>query len=94
MPRIHHKAMKIADVSTPVVVLSPHHHGALGIFRSLGALGVPVYGVGTDRFRAWLYCASRFLRGFFSSVFGFFLFSSVIFSSPNFSGFFYFCSPK
>ena len=29
------------DTSAPVVVLSPHHHGALGIFRSLGVLGVP-----------------------------------------------------
>lgn len=37
--------MKIADTSTPVVVLTPHHHGALGIFRSLGRLGVPVYAV-------------------------------------------------
>src|SRR5439155_26239247 len=30
---------------TPVLVLRPHHHGALGIFRSLGTLGVPVYAV-------------------------------------------------
>ena len=34
------EAMKIADASTPVLVLRPHHHGALGIFRSLGTLGV------------------------------------------------------
>jgi D-aspartate ligase len=37
------------NISTPVVVLSPHHHGALGIFRSLGALGVPVYAVEDGR---------------------------------------------
>lgn len=40
--------MKIADVSTPVLVLSPHHHGALGIVRSLGSVGVPVYAVRDD----------------------------------------------
>ncbi len=31
--------------------------------------------VGTDRFRARLYWASRFLRGCFSSAFGFYLFA-------------------
>src|SRR6266404_7818946 len=38
--------MNINDVSTPVVVLrgvESASHGALGILRSLGRLGVPVY---------------------------------------------------
>ena len=37
------------DTSTPAVVLKldPNvmHHGGLGVIRSLGRLGVPVYGV-------------------------------------------------
>jgi len=33
----------MVDVSTPVVVLNSGHHGALGITRSLGRLGVPVH---------------------------------------------------
>ena len=43
--------MKINDVSTPVVVLKAVEsasHGALGILRSLGRLGVPVYVVCCD----------------------------------------------
>ena len=55
--------MKIADVSTPVVVLSPHHHGALGIFRSLGQLGVPVYAVRDGTWAAPV--SSRYCRGVF-----------------------------
>ena len=41
--------LRAADVSTPAVVLkldpNPLHHGTLGVTRSLGRLGVPVYGV-------------------------------------------------
>src|SRR6267378_2475679 len=55
--------MKIADISTPVVVLSPHHHDALGIFRSLGTLGVPVYGVEDEEGAPPL--RSRYCRGVF-----------------------------
>src|SRR6184192_4272155 len=37
------------DTSTPAVVLkldpNPFHHGGLGVIRSLGRLGVPVYAV-------------------------------------------------
>ena len=55
--------MKIADTSTPVVVLTPHHHGALGIFRSLGRLGVPVYAVEDGQFSPPL--RSRYCRGVF-----------------------------
>jgi predicted ATP-grasp superfamily ATP-dependent carboligase len=54
-----------ADVTTPAVVLKfdPNvmHHGGLGAIRSLGRLGVPVYGVHEDR---WAPAAgSRYLRG-------------------------------
>lgn len=35
--------MIIRDVATPVVVLNATHHGALGLNRSLGRLGIPVY---------------------------------------------------
>jgi predicted ATP-grasp superfamily ATP-dependent carboligase len=51
------------NTSTPVVVLSPHHHGALGIFRSLGQLGVPVYAVEDGRPSPPL--RSRYCRGVF-----------------------------
>ena len=57
------EAVKIADTSTPVVVLTPHHHGALGIFRSLGRLGVPVYAVEDGQFSPPL--RSRYCRGVF-----------------------------
>ncbi|MBI4427791.1 MAG: hypothetical protein HY562_01600 [Ignavibacteriales bacterium] len=40
--------MVIRDVSTPVVILKCEHYGALGIVRSLGRLGVPVYCVDGD----------------------------------------------
>jgi len=39
--------VKAIDVSTPVLVLHLHH-GSLGVARSLGRLGVPVYGMGSD----------------------------------------------
>lgn len=55
--------MKIADASTPVLVLSPHHHGALGIFRSLGRLGVAVYAVEDGEWAPPL--RSRYCRGIF-----------------------------
>jgi len=37
--------MKLRDASLPVLVLQMQHHGALGAMRSLGRLGVPMYGV-------------------------------------------------
>jgi len=55
--------MTIADTSTPVLVLRPHHHGALGIFRSLGSLGVPVYAVEDGEWAPPL--QSRYCRGIF-----------------------------
>jgi|SRR5579864_1644398 len=52
------------DNSVPVIVLRSVHHGGLGIVRSLGRLGVPVYCIDTD---AWTpafssrYCRRRFI---------------------------------
>jgi predicted ATP-grasp superfamily ATP-dependent carboligase len=37
--------MELADTSLPVLVLQMDHYGALGVVRSLGRLGVSVYGV-------------------------------------------------
>jgi D-aspartate ligase len=37
--------MATRDTSLPVLVLQMQHHGALGAMRSLGRLGVPMYGV-------------------------------------------------
>ena len=56
--------MKINDVSTPVVVLrgvESASHGALGILRSLGRWGVPVYAVACHRRTAAFY--SRYCKG-------------------------------
>ena len=57
--------LRAADVTTPAVVLKldPNvlHHGGLGVIRSLGRLGVPVYGVHEGR---WAPAASsRYLAG-------------------------------
>ena len=41
--------MKLRDTSLPVLVLQMQHHGALGIMRSLGRLGVRTYGVHSTR---------------------------------------------
>jgi predicted ATP-grasp superfamily ATP-dependent carboligase len=49
---------------TPVVMLRSGHHGGLGIARSLGRLGVPVYSVDETRWEAAFlsrYCRGRFL---------------------------------
>ena len=54
----------IADCSIPAVILRTAHHGPLGIARSLGRLGVPVYGVDAARWEpafASRYCRGRFL---------------------------------
>src|SRR5262245_30435422 len=37
--------MKLREKSLPVLVLQMQHHGALGAMRSLGRLGVRMYGV-------------------------------------------------
>src|SRR3954462_14527047 len=55
--------MIVRDASVPVIVLRLDHHGALGITRTLGRLGVAVYGVhATDRAPAF---GSRYCRGGF-----------------------------
>jgi D-aspartate ligase len=59
--------LRTADWSTPAVVLkfdqNVLHHGSLGVIRSLGRLGVPVYGVHEG---AWAPAASsRYLAGRF-----------------------------
>jgi D-aspartate ligase len=47
----------------PVVVLRSGHHGDLGIVRSLGRLGVPVYSAGAGWWEP--VCRSRYCRGRF-----------------------------
>ena len=55
--------MRIENNSVPVVVLVSSQHGAVGIIRSLGRMGIPVYGVHQD---FWEPAArSRFLRRVF-----------------------------
>ena len=54
----------LEDNSAPVVVLGCFRHGGLGIVRSLGRLGVPVYAVDADRYTPAFfskYCRRRFL---------------------------------
>ena len=55
------------ETGTPVVVLKvghyPLHHGGLGAIRTLGRVGVPVYGVHEDRLAPA--AASRYLAGKF-----------------------------
>src|SRR5258705_7669725 len=41
--------MELRDTSLPVLVLHLQHHGALGVMRSLGRLGVRIYGVHPTR---------------------------------------------
>jgi D-aspartate ligase len=62
--------MRVADASTPTVVLiaspEPLLHGAIGVVRSLGRLGIPVY-VASDG-RPMLTDRSRYLAGSFTVV--------------------------
>jgi D-aspartate ligase len=51
------------DISTPAVVLGCFRQGGIGIVRSLGRLGVPVYAIDADRFAAAFF--SRFCLGTF-----------------------------
>jgi D-aspartate ligase len=52
--------LRVADTSTPVLVVSLTTHGPLGIIRSLGRLGVPVYALHSSDCQAAQY--SRYLR--------------------------------
>jgi len=56
--------VEITHNQTPVIVLRLDHHGALGIVRSLGRLGVPTYGVHRTSDAPAL--RSRYARGGFS----------------------------
>ncbi len=62
--------MRVADASTPVVVLiasrAPLLHGAMGVVRSLGRLGIPVY-LASDG-RPMPTVRSRYLAGSFTVV--------------------------
>jgi D-aspartate ligase len=49
------------NATTPVVILRSGHHGGLGIVRSLGRLGVPVYCVDAARWEPAF--SSRYCRG-------------------------------
>jgi predicted ATP-grasp superfamily ATP-dependent carboligase len=55
--------IRISDNSTPVVILAPAAYGPLGVLRSLGRLGVPVYIVSPDPGSPASY--SRYCRGKF-----------------------------
>ena len=52
------------DVSTPVVVIRCARHGGLGITRTLGRMGVPVYNVDESKFAPAFY--SRYSKGRFT----------------------------
>jgi D-aspartate ligase len=55
--------MRIEDPTVPVVVLVSSQHGGIGVIRSLGRMGVPVYGVHRN---GWEPAArSRFLQRVF-----------------------------
>jgi D-aspartate ligase len=54
----------ILDTSTPVVVLACPHHGGLGVTRSLGRLGIPIFNVDATRWAPASfsrYCRDRFI---------------------------------
>ena len=56
--------MQPINVSVPVVVLGPDHHGSLCLVRTLGRMGIPVYGVGTRPRSAGMisrYCRKKFI---------------------------------
>ncbi len=54
---------QICDTSTPVVLLACPHQGGLGVTRSLGRLGIPVYNVDSTRWAPARF--SRYCRGAF-----------------------------
>jgi predicted ATP-grasp superfamily ATP-dependent carboligase len=54
----------LEDASTPAVILVCHHHVGVGIARTLGRLGVEVYGIDADRTPPAFssrYCRGRFI---------------------------------
>ncbi len=56
--------MTIPDTSTPVVVLKLYHHLGLGLVRTLGRLGVPVYAIDPNPRAPGV--KSRYCRGWFA----------------------------
>jgi predicted ATP-grasp superfamily ATP-dependent carboligase len=63
----------LEDASTPVIVLANNRQGSIGIVRSLGRLGIPVYGVSADRFDPVLfskYCRGKFVWDLHGTPFG------------------------
>ena len=59
--------MRIADTSAPVVIFKLFEHCGAGIMRSLGRLGISVYGIDPDPWNPGLrsrYCRGRFVRHF------------------------------
>ena len=57
------KPIQLEDNSVPVVVLVSSQHGGVGIIRSLGRAGIPVYGVHRDFWEPA--SRSRFLKQVF-----------------------------
>lgn len=56
--------MQTFDTSVPVVVLKPDHHGSLCLIRTLGRMGVSVFGVGSRPSSAGMisrYCQGKFI---------------------------------
>src|SRR5438309_3773637 len=65
LPHLHRRYLLAhIDTSTPVVVLQCARHGGLGITRTLGRWGVPVYNIDRSRFAPAFY--SRYSRGRFT----------------------------
>ena len=62
---IHDKIdWKNINISTAVLVLKLEHYSSLGIMRSLGRLGVPVYGVDKNKYNASVsskYCRKNYV---------------------------------
>src|SRR6059036_374042 len=56
--------LKIADNSTPVVILGSTHHCSLGIMRSLGRSGIAVFAVDESRWAPAFF--SRYCQGKFT----------------------------
>ena len=61
--RISVETVEIRNNAVPAVVLVSSQHGGVGIIRSLGRAGIPVFGVHQDRWEPS--ARSRYLRGIF-----------------------------
>jgi predicted ATP-grasp superfamily ATP-dependent carboligase len=63
MEALREELKMFGDTSTPVVLLGCFQHSGLGIVRSLGRVGVPVYVIHSDRFSEGF--SSKYCRGKF-----------------------------